>query len=308
MKLWHTGKKVLHDKTIKEFISYLTYEEGLAKNSIEAYRQDVTDWGSFLGEKSFEEVEPSDIIRYMGEGRRKGLSIETVLRRLSGFAQLYDFLIKEKRVRANPVGYVIKPQKWDKLPVFLNYNEVEKLLAAPDSASISGYRDSLILETIYASGMRVSEVTGVRLADVDFKRGLILVYGKGAKERYVPVYEKLLKKLDAWLSSRQNDFVRGSDPGWLFLNRRGEGLTRQYVWQMIKEYCERAGIDKDISPHTLRHSFATHLLSGGADLRTIQIFLGHENIVTTEIYTHVTDDAKRDVLSRFHPRFRGDHG
>jgi integrase/recombinase XerD len=153
--------------------------------------------------------------------------------------------------------------------------------------------------------MRVSELAGVCVSDVDFKRGLIRVYGKGAKERYVPVYEKLADRIDKWLAARQADFVKGSDPGWLFLNRRGGRLTRQYIWQMIGEYCKDAGIEKKVSPHTLRHSFATHLLSGGADLRTIQIFLGHENIATTEIYTHVTDDGKRDVLSRFHPRFNG---
>jgi integrase/recombinase XerD len=215
---------------------------------------------------------------------------------------LYDFLIKERQITKNPLEFVTKPQKWDKLPVFLNFSDVERLLAAPDLSTPHGYRDSLMLETLYASGMRISEILGVRLSDVDFRQGIIRVFGKGSKERYVPIYEKLAIRLDNWLPSRQNDFVKGSDPGWLFLNRLGQKLSRQHLWTKIKDYCKSAGVADNVSPHTLRHSFATHLLSGGADLRTIQLFLGHENISTTEIYTHVTDDRKRDVLLNFHPR------
>ena len=290
---------------VSMFCHYLAFEQGLAKNSVLAYRQDILDWENFLGEKKVTNGAAEDIIRYMEEMRKRGFSIETTLRRLAGLGQLYDYLIKERQVTQNPVGFITKPQKWDKLPSFLNYDEVDKLLEAPDSATVSGYRDGLMLETLYASGMRVSELIGVRVVDVDFKRGLVRVHGKGSKERYAPIYSSLSKKIDRWLLSRHNDFVKQSDPGWLFLNRYGRRLTRQYVWSMIKGYCESAGINKDTSPHTLRHSFATHLLSGGADLRTIQIFLGHESVGTTEIYTHVTDDNKRDVLERFHPRLKG---
>ncbi|MDR0453273.1 MAG: tyrosine recombinase [Deferribacteraceae bacterium] len=287
---------------VSMFCHYLAFEQGLSENSVAAYKQDVLDWENFLGEKKLTDGAVEDVIRYMGEMRRRGLSIETSLRRLSGLGQLYDYFIKERLNTKNPVTFITKPQKWDKLPSFLNYDEVDRLLLSPDTAIASGYRDSLMLETLYASGMRVSELLGVKIVDVDFKRGLIRVHGKGSKERYVPIYKSLADKIDRWLLNRQNDFVKQSDPGWLYLNRLGGQLTRQYVWRMIKDYCEKAGIKKDISPHTLRHSFATHLLSGGADLRTIQIFLGHESIGTTEIYTHVTDDNKRDTLTRFHPR------
>ena len=289
---------------VRMFCHYLAFEQGLAENSVAAYRQDVLDWETFLGEKKITDGSAEDIIRYMGEMRKRGLSVETTLRRLAGLGQLYDYFIKERQITQNPVGFITKPQKWDKLPSFLNYDEVDKLLEAPDTATASGYRDSLMLETLYASGMRVSELIGVRLVDVDIKRGLIRVCGKGSKERYAPMYASLSEKIDRWLLSRQNDFVKQSDPGWLYLNRHGGQLTRQYVWSMIKGYCEKVGIKKNVSPHTMRHSFATHLLSGGADLRTIQIFLGHESIGTTEIYTHVTDDNKRDTLERFHPRLR----
>ncbi|GAB7140578.1 site-specific tyrosine recombinase XerD [Deferribacterales bacterium RsTz2092] len=293
---------------IDAFCGQLVHEQGLAVNSIDAYRQDATDWQMFLGSKDLVAATVEDVIGYMSALRAKGSSIETVLRRLAGLGQLYDYFIIEKYITKNPIEYITKPKKWGKLPSYLNYDEVDKLLAAPDPASDSGYRDSLILETLYASGMRVSEVLSVKIADVDFKRGLVKVFGKGSKERLTPVYEKLRDKLLNWLPIRQRDFVKGSDRGFLFLNKRGEQLTRQYVWEMVKGYCQQLGITKHVSPHTLRHSFATHLLSGGADLRTIQLFLGHESIGTTEIYTHVSDDKKRDTLTRFHPRFRKNNG
>lgn len=294
----------MNNRYLSSFIQHLTHEMGLAKNTVLGYKQDIEDWLDFLGEKSITAASVEDIIRYMTLKRADGISVETILRRLSGLNQLYLFLIMEKIIKANPVQYITKPVKWDKLPDFLNFDEIDKLLNAPDFSKDSGYRDSLILETLYASGMRVSEILGVRIVDVDFHRGLIKVFGKGSKERYAPMYSALADKLQCWLPLRQDIFVKSADTGWLFLNRRGQQLTRQYIWNMIKNYAKSVGIDKNISPHTLRHSFATHLLSGGADLRTIQIFLGHESIGTTEIYTHVSDNKKRDTLLQFHPRFR----
>ncbi|MDR2868869.1 MAG: tyrosine recombinase [Deferribacteraceae bacterium] len=294
----------MNNKHISRFCTYLTHEQGLAQNSVLAYRQDAEDWLAFLGDKELLSATVEDIIGYMIAKRAENVSIETVLRRLSGLGQLYDYFIKEKLITKSPVEYVSKPQKGDKLPHFLNYDEVDRLLALPDRGDDSAYRDSLIIETLYASGMRVSEILSVRIVDIDFKRGLVRVHGKGSKERYSPLYQSLCDKLRAWLPIRQSVFVQKSDPSWLFLNRRGGQLSRQYLWSMIKKRCNDAGIEKDISPHTLRHSFATHLLSGGADLRTIQIFLGHESIGTTEIYTHVTDDNKRETLAKFHPRFK----
>lgn len=295
----------MNSRLISNFAHYLAIEQGNSENTVTAYKQDAADLEAFLGEKQFKDADISDFIRYMGDMRGRGLAIETVLRRLAGLGQLYDFLLKEKLVIKNPLEFVTKPQKWGKLPVFLNFSDVDRLLDAPDLSTLYGYRDSLIIETLYASGMRVSEIIGVRISDIDFREGLIRVFGKGSKERFVPIYTKLSDKLNRWLPSRHSDFVKGSDPGWLFLNRNGGKLTRQYVWMMLKGHCRDLGLPDGVSPHTLRHSFATHLLSGGADLRTIQIFLGHENIGTTEIYTHVTDDHKREALVRFHPRFKG---
>lgn len=290
------------DRAVSMFSHYLAFELGHSENTVISYKQDIYDWGNFYKE-SLTKALPSDIVRYMKHMRDSGLSIETILRRLSGISQLYDFFIKERLISQNPVEFITKPQKWDKLPQYLNFDEVDKLLDSPSASTSHGYRNRIMLETLYASGMRVSELLGVRISDIDFKRGLIRVHGKGSKERYTPIYQELSDRIYRWLETRRNDFVKSSDSGILFLNRRGEPLTRQYVWTMIKKAAKDAGIDKNISPHTLRHSFATHLLSGGADLRSIQIFLGHESIGTTEIYTHVSDDKKREAILNFHPRF-----
>jgi integrase/recombinase XerD len=285
------------------FSHYMVFELGLMENTVKAYSQDVHDFSIFLKEKKIISVCVSDIICYMSDMRLRGLSIETILRRLSGVSALYDFLIIEKSVNTNPLEFISKPKKWGKLPVFLDFSDVEKLLSAPDNTNNYGYRDCLILETLYATGTRVSELIGIELSKIDFKQCFIKVFGKGAKERFVPLYPALANKLTNWLPVRRSVFVKQQDPGYLFLNRNGGKLTRQYVWQMIKKYCKILKLSDSISPHSLRHSFATHLLTGGADLRTIQIFLGHENISTTEIYTHVEDDRLRDTISNFHPMF-----
>ncbi len=235
--------------------------------------------------------------------RREGLSLETILRRLSGLSQFYDFMLVEKLVKVNPVEFIAKPKRWQKLPSFLEFDEVDKILQTADKSTPKGYRDTLMLEMLYASGMRVSELINIKIRDIDFKRGIIKVIGKGSKERIVPIYTALIDDIENYLIIRQEYFVKGSDSGYLFLNRMGGMLTRQYVWSWVREVCEQAGIKKHVSPHTLRHCFATHILSGGADLRTIQLFLGHANISTTEIYTHVTDMDKRKTITNFHPRY-----
>ncbi len=294
----------VHDTAlIKAFKHYLRLELGMADNTVEAYVADVLSFAAFY-KGDIRKAAAEDVVSYMASMRRGGLSLETILRRLSGLSGLYDYLLIEKEIKINPVEFVSKPKKWHKLPEFLSFEEVESILAASDDGSPKGMRDSLMLETMYASGMRVSELIAVKIADVDFKRGIIRVVGKGSKERIVPVYDSLITKMEKWLPVRQGYYVKDRDEGWLFPNRYGGRLTRQHVWQWVKDVCALAGINKHVSPHTLRHSFATHLLSGGADLRTIQIFLGHANISTTEIYTHVTNDDKRNILMLHHPRYR----
>jgi integrase/recombinase XerD len=179
---------------------------------------------------------------------------------------------------------------------------VEKLISSPDISSPYGFRNKVIIEMLYSTGMRISELINIKIPDMDMKRGILKVTGKGNKQRIVPVYDSLKKLIEDYLKIRLEYFVKNRDNGYLFLNKFGNKLTRNYCWMMIKKYSEEAGI-KNISPHGIRHSFATHLLTNGADLRTIQIFLGHSSISTTEIYTHVTDDKMRNVLTNIHPRF-----
>ncbi len=289
-------------KVFKNFKQYLRLELGMADNSVEAYLLDVENFAQYY-KKNIINIKPEEIISYMAFMRRAGLSLETILRRLSGLSCFYDYLLIEKEIKTNPVEFVSKPKKWDKLPEFLSFDEVEKILEYSDLSSAKGLRDTLMIETMYASGMRVSELIAVKTTDIDYKRGFIKVIGKGSKERIVPIYDSLLVKIEDYLPIRHDYFIKERDEGWLFPNKNGSFLTRQYVWQWVKEICIKSGINKHVSPHTLRHSFATHLLSGGADLRTIQIFLGHTNITTTEIYTHVTDDQKRNVILNHHPRY-----
>jgi len=292
-----------NEKLIFNFKAWLKHEQGHSDNTVSAYISDISSFGEFFS-KPLAEAAAVDLVSYMAQMRKDGYSIETVLRRLSGISSFYDFLIIERVIKTNQVGYITKPSKWDKLPVFLNFDEVEKLLDAPDSGDNLGYRDRLIFETLYSSGMRISELVGLKVTDIDLPRGVIKVTGKGGKQRFVPLYSTLADKLNGYLTIRHEYFVKGRDEGWLFLSRNGKRLNREYIFMMVKKYCLKAGIDKNVSPHTLRHSFATHLLTNGADLRTIQIFLGHSDLSTTQRYTHVTDDKSRNVLLNCHPRFR----
>lgn len=290
------------DKYTKAFRQFLRLELGLADNSVLAYIADLTSFAEFYRGDTLE-VEPSDIVSFMSDMRRAGQSIETILRRLSGLSQFFDMLIIDKSLQSNPVEFISKPNKWSKLPEFLDFADVDKILASATTSSPKLYRDGLMVELMYASGVRVSELIAIKVTDVDFKRGIIKVTGKGSKQRIVPMYPSMLTKLQDWLPVRQEYYIKSGDNGWLFPNRFGERLTRQHVWQWVKDICQKAEIRKHVSPHTLRHCFATHLLSGGADLRTIQIFLGHSNISTTEIYTHISDDDKRKIIMKNHPRF-----
>ncbi|ADD68299.1 integrase family protein [Denitrovibrio acetiphilus DSM 12809] len=290
-------------KLVSNFTNWMQYEMGLAENSVKAYHQDIENYIAFTL-KPLVECGAQELVAYMTHLRKSGASIETVQRRISGISRFYDFLIMEKIISSNPVGFVSKPSKWEKLPVFLNFDEVEKLINSPDMSSGLGYRDRIIFETMYSTGMRISELVGLKVLDMDMHREIMKVTGKGSKQRFVPMYGSLAEKMKTYLDIRHDSLVKERDEGWLFLSRNGKKLDREYVWMIIKKYCERAGIKKNVSPHTLRHSFATHLLTNGADLRTIQVLLGHVDLSTTERYTQVTDNKARNTLLNCHPRFR----
>ncbi|WP_415238010.1 site-specific tyrosine recombinase/integron integrase [Seleniivibrio woodruffii] len=290
-------------KLIFNFKAWMKHEQGLSDNTVAAYESDISIYADFT-QKLLSDCSAQELIAFMTRMRKEGYSIETVLRRLSGISAFYDFLIQERIIKTNPCGFISKPSKWDKLPVFLNFDEIDMLLYAPDVNTGLGFRDRVIFETLYSTGMRISELTGLKVAELDMNREIMRVTGKGGKQRFVPMYSSLAEKMRAYLGVRRDYFVKDRDEGWLFLSKNGKQLDRELVFMLVKKYAAKAGIQKNISPHTLRHSFATHLLTNGADLRTIQIFLGHSDLSTTERYTHVTDDKTRNVLLNCHPRFR----
>ena len=273
---------------IDKYVQYLRVERGLAKNTIDSYVSDIMHFFAYFGaaKVTSDDLLFSDLTDYMRKQASDGLKPSTIARRLSSTRRFYLFLMREKIINFN-IPKIDPPRKIKKLPTFLTYDEVERLLAAPSKKSPDGIRDQAMLEIMYGTGLRVSELVHLSLSSVNIKRGYITVIGKGDKERIIPVGDYALNALNKYLSE-----IRIHNPGrrspYIFLNRYGKPLSRQFFFLRIKKYALKAGIEKNISPHTLRHSFATHMLNNGAELRAVQEMLGHSKIATTEIYTHVT--------------------
>lgn len=248
-----------------------------------------------------------DLLNYM---RANAMGNRTIQRKLSGLSAFFDYLVQEGNLPQNPIATTIKPKSLNKLPSFLTQEEVDAVLRAAKPKGDGGYfghRDSAVVQILYASGVRASELVSIKTTSIDFHRGVMRITGKGSKTRYAPLYPSLLDEIpalvelrSAFMASAKNTNSR--DEGFLFVDRRGNRMTRQGCWYIVRKYARLAGLSKTVSPHTLRHSFATNMLLGGADLRTIQLFLGHSSLSTTQIYTHITDDRKRGTLEQFHPR------
>ncbi len=273
---------------IDKYVQYLRVERGLAKNTIDSYVSDIMHFFAYFGaaKVTSDDLLLSDLTDYMRKQASDGLKPSTIARRLSSTRRFYLFLMREKIINFD-IPKIDPPRKIKKLPTFLTYDEVERLLAAPSKKSPDGIRDQAMLEIMYGTGLRVSELVHLSLSSVNIKRGYITVIGKGDKERIIPVGDYALNALNKYLSE-----IRIHNPGrrtpYIFLNRYAKPLSRQFFFLRIKKYALKAGIEKNISPHTLRHSFATHMLNNGAELRAVQEMLGHSKIATTEIYTHVT--------------------
>jgi integrase/recombinase XerD len=285
---------------LEEFLDHLSVERGLSRNTIAAYRADLeTHLGALarLQVKSWEEVSESHIIRYLSTLRRRGCAPATLLRKLSSLRTFYRFLVLRGYLQNDPCASLEKMQPVKKLPATLTFEEVVSLLNLPDLKTVRGLRDKAMLELLYASGLRISELVGLQRGDVNFELGLVRCTGKGSKQRLVPVGEEALAAVRQYLE------MRDDIQPFLFLGRRGP-VARMTFWRTIKSYARQAGITQAISPHTLRHSFATHLLERGADLRAIQEMLGHASIATTQIYTHVSSDLLREAFQQAHPRAR----
>lgn len=284
--------------SIESFIDYLTIERGLSPNTLQAYRRDLCQFRDWL-KKEFLQVDSALIGNYLATLRKKGNKSRTLNRKLSVMRMFYKFLYTEGKTDHNPVEGVSSPRLGRKIPSFLSEKEVEALLEAPPIDEQYGSRDRAILEVVYGAGLRISELINLNLTDLNLKGGWVKVLGKGSKERIVPLGREACRWVRIYLRKRRTETT---DKLSLFCNRYGKRLSRQACWKIIKKYSQKAGITKKISPHTLRHSFATHLLSRDADLRFVQELLGHTNISTTQIYTHITQERLKKVYKKYHPR------
>jgi integrase/recombinase XerD len=290
---------------IDTFCDYLSAERGLALNTISAYRNDLLKFLNFLktkGANSFSEVKREDIRNFMLSCKDKGLAAPSVSRALVAVKVFFKFLVREKILTKDPSDLIDSPKLWSRLPEVLSLEEVGRLLSIPDMRDTAGVRNKAILELLYASGMRVSEACNLHKSDVNLDVGFLRCIGKGSKERVVPLGQKAIIALKRYLEVSRPKLNKRSNNDYLLLNRSGNKLSRQSVWKIIVRYAREARIKKKIKPHTLRHSFATHLLERGADLRSVQEMLGHANISTTQIYTHVDKDRLKAIHQKFHPR------
>ena len=288
---------------VKLFLEYITVELGLSPNTKQAYVRDIELFQA-NAEKDLRQVKRSDIIAYMQYLKNKGYAPTSIARRLAALKSFYRFMNAEGYVNFDPAQVIEAGTKGTRLPRVLNLNEVEKLLAAPDLATNEGYRDRTMLELLYATGMRVSEMTNLNVSNLNLNMKYVIAFGKGSKERIIPLGKTAISYLDTYLNVVRPKYLHtnNNDEKHLFLSVYGNGLTRQRFWQIIKYYGEKAGIRKELSPHILRHSFATHLLDNGADLRSVQELLGHSDISTTQIYTHLTNKRLRLIYDKAHPR------
>ncbi|MFM6934713.1 MAG: site-specific tyrosine recombinase XerD [Flavobacteriales bacterium] len=293
------------ERYIKDFVSYLKIEKGLAENSILAYQNDVDKLKGFaaIDSKSPNQLSYEDLKQFIATLFDLGLSARSQARIISGIKQFYGFLLLENIVQADPSELLEQPKLGRKLPEVLTIEEIDALLAAIDLSKNEGHRNRAMLETLYSCGLRVSELVGLRFSDLFFEEGFIRVIGKGNKERLVPVSPQVQKEIDTYQQHiRVHLNIQKGNENIVFLNRRGAKLTRVMVFTIIKNLAETIGLKKNISPHTFRHSFATHLIEGGANLRAIQEMLGHESITTTEIYTHLDQRFLREAILSYHPR------
>jgi len=285
------------------FLDYLAVEKGLAKNSLSAYQTDLKHVVHRLNDqkRELDAVERIHIVRYFQALRSAGISARSVARALAAIRGLFRFLVAERHLKNDPTENLENPKLWTTLPKSMQTQEVEALLRAPDRSTAEGLRDAAMLELLYATGLRVSELIHVKIEDLVMDAGFLRTIGKGSKERIVPFGDSARDAVVVYMERGRGEFNKHADPH-LFLSNRGRPMTRQSFWMKITKYARLAGITGHISPHSLRHSFATHLLENGADLRSVQMMLGHSDISTTQIYTHVSRARLQKMYEQFHPR------
>jgi len=292
-------KDIKKDHLIRSFLDSLFIEKGLSKNTVKSYQGDLDAFSNWLFEADLDFIQASSAIlnKYIAFLFESGLKSSSVNRKLSAIKSFYLFLLKKKIIKKSPADEIVMPKQEKYLPVSMSEDEVEKLLNSPNLEKSIERRDKAMIEILYATGMRISELVNLKITDLDFNRCVLKVFGKGSKERLVPYGEKAAEALNIYLKERNN-----SNSKEIFLSNRGTKITRGAFWKRIKIYIIRENLKPTISPHTLRHAFATHLLNRGADLRSVQILLGHSDLSTTQIYTHIAKQRLGEILKKHHPR------
>jgi integrase/recombinase XerD len=286
----------------RSYLHFCQTEKGLSRNTLDAYRRDLQSFESFLGNISLDAVDLAKLREYLDHLRQKGLGSRSIARQVTVLKGLFSFLLEEGALGCNPTELLNAPKLGASLPKFLGRSRVDTLLEAPPSDSPVGVRDRAMISLLYATGIRVSELVGLRISDLDQEEGLLRVIGKGNKQRLVPIGREALEAVAAYCLEERPTLLKGRVSPHLFVTARGKGMTRQGFWKLLRLHGKSAGIFRSLSPHVLRHTFATHLLEGGADLRSVQLMLGHVDLGTTQIYTHVMQSRLRETVDRHHPR------
>lgn len=288
--------------TIEAFLNALWLEFGLSENTLSAYGSDLNQFDKWLKNLTLQEVAETNIAQFLRYRQQQGQSSRSSARMLSSLKRFYGFLLRENLIQIDPTLLIDAPRISRLLPGSLSESEVEQLLQAPETLQALGFRDRTMLELVYAAGLRVSELVELTFQQVNFRQGCVRITGKGDKERLVPIGEEAMYWLEHYISGARKEILGIRQSDYLFITARGSQMTRQAFWHNIKRYAKKAGITQDLSPHTLRHAFATHLLNHGADLRVVQLLLGHSDLSTTQIYTHIAQHRLKTLHSKFHPR------
>lgn len=292
-------------QVVDEYINFLAVERGVSLNTLEAYSRDLSRYIAYIEGREIKEIKyisSDDVIAFLGSLRKSGLGANSVNRTLAALRGFYKHLLLQKLIEENPIANISLARTWMHLPDTLNEEEMRNLLDQPEVKNVLGIRDRAMMELLYATGIRVSELISLTINNINWQTGYIIVMGKGGKERIVPVGQVAYDRLGGYVNKVRPGLLKGNSTTVLFLNRSGVGLTRQGFWKIVKKYAKKAGMMKRVYPHTFRHSFATHILERGGDLRSVQVMLGHSDISTTQIYTHVTRERLKDIHRKYHPR------
>jgi integrase/recombinase XerD len=292
----------MDDLLLDRFLNYLAVEKGLARNTLESYARDLRKYFAFLRDREHRQISQHDVLSFIARLSEEGMASPSIARCLAAVRGFHKYLLIDGLSFLDPTINVETPRGWQRLPKTLSGGEVESLLGQPDRATPLGLRDRAMLELLYATGLRVSELVGLQRDNVNLERGYVVVIGKGSKERAVPLGDVAAATVRSYLERSRPLLLKGGETDALFISSRRRQITRQMFWERIRHYVRKAGITRPVSPHTLRHSFATHLLDNGADLRSVQAMLGHADISTTQIYTHVSRERLKQIHEKHHPR------